>query len=100
MNLNDKLNRLQQTLTGATGNPFIAGTHEHHLTVNVNPSGNGPERIEWVQNVATGERYEVTPEWRKLIDEYDAHPYAPTPTIRVNLNGPGTPTQHPDEGVQ
>lgn len=100
MKLNDKLNRLEQNLTGATGNPFIAGTHEHHLTVNVSPSGKGPERIEWVQNLTTGERYEVTPEWRKMIDEYDAHPYAPVPTVRVNLNGPGNNAEQNDEGVQ
>ena len=68
MNLNDKLNRLENTLYGVGSNPLLTGAYTYHSVVTIGGPNNGAR--EWVQNNATGLCYEVTPEWRKMIDEY------------------------------
>lgn len=69
MNLNDKLNRLENTLYGVGSNPLLTGAYTFHSVVTIGGPNNGAR--EWVQNNATGHRYDVTPEWRKMIDEYN-----------------------------
>ena len=68
MNLRSKMNQLENQLSGANSNPLLAGTHDYHCVVTI--GGANPGTYEWIENKATGNRSEVTPEWRKIITEY------------------------------
>jgi hypothetical protein len=70
MNLNDRVTRLENTLFGTGANPLLTGAYEHYMGIEITPGGSVTR--EWVENTQTGQRYAVTPEWRKMIDEYDA----------------------------
>lgn len=84
MNLRNKLTKMENDIAPKHGNPFIAGTHTHHVEIRI--GGANPGSRSWVQNTTTGEQYEPTPEWRRLIDEYEAQ-QPEEPTIRVLING-------------
>lgn len=78
MNLNSRVTRLENELFGVDANPLLTGAYTYHSHIIIG----GPEQgtREWVRNNETGQCYEVTPEWRKLNDEYtDAMLRAGTP---------------------
>ena len=68
MTLRTKLDKMENQLSNPNDNPLLAGTHEYHCVVNI--GGTNPGTFEWIENVSTGARYEVTYEWRKALTEY------------------------------
>lgn len=95
MNLRNKLTRIETQLTAHHANPFVEGTHAHFVRLSWGADSDATP-TQWIQNTTTGERYEVTPEWQRLLNAYhDQHVQTIRPRFVWSLAP--TPNQEPTQ---
>lgn len=94
MTLRTKFDRLENQMHNPD-NPLLAGTHEHHIQIRLGGHATHTGPGEWVECIATGERFPVNDQWRKYIREYDDTVHGGKPPITFTI----TTTPTTDDGA-
>lgn len=69
MTFNKRIETLESKLVKPHTNPFVEGTHAHFVRLSWGADSDATPK-QWIEDTTTGERFEVTAEWKRLLDSY------------------------------